>query len=175
MKLRHLGAPLAVPAAPPPPPPPSAPPEASCGPVLYAGVMGRDASGAPSAIALPGLPASPRVPLYTQRADGSPMWLGDVLPDGELRTDGLRARELAAIRPGVRIVAASDTSGRIIALSAAIQLPAPGGAKRRAAPARPADHVPPAGPINARSADPYAPDPSEVLIAGTGGGVLRVE
>jgi hypothetical protein len=132
---------------------------------LRAGVSARDASGAPARIELPRPGAAARTPLYASRPGGGLIWVAEVMPAGNLQSDGLRAAELARITPGTRIDAVCDVSGRVIALVAKLGPPAAGKQRRAAAPSR----------TLARSADdPYAHDPAELLIAG-GGSVQRVQ
>lgn len=82
---------------------------------LRAAVGARDATGAPTLIALPGPAAADRTPLYVPTADGSVRWVADILPDGTVKSDGARQRELAAVKRGRPIMATTDPAGRVIA------------------------------------------------------------
>jgi hypothetical protein len=130
-------------------------------PTLYAAVEARDASGAPSRLALPGPLAAGRCGLYVNGT-----WAGDVESDGAIKGDKDRADLLAAIVPGTNIVAATDRAGRVLALSTVgVRLPRPSMPRRRAAEP---------SPVHSRSRDPYGHDANEVLISGCVGRVLKV-
>jgi hypothetical protein len=166
--MRPLGVGTARPvmAAPADPPAASRPPRT----VSYARVEARDPKGVPVRLALPGALAADRVQLYVQWPDGKPAWAAEVTRDGEVvgsRGSGIpqRERELSLITPATKIIAATDSSGRVLALQALARLPEPSKPKRRsAAPART---------IN-RSRDPYEHDPNEVIISGAVGRVIGI-
>jgi hypothetical protein len=128
MKMVALGAPAPRPYAPPEPEPRPAP----ASPILYAAVEARDAQGRPTRVSLPGPVAGGRCGLYGPGG----RWAAHVHSDGTVRSDGTRDDILAAIRPGVRIVAACDPSGRILALGAVARRHEPGKTKQSAAPSR---------------------------------------
>jgi hypothetical protein len=150
---------------------PTEPPVPTLSRTPLAAVAERDAKGIPTWIALPGVLAEPRVPLFIQ-AEYGPAWAGMVRPDGAVVDDlksgsPKRERELSAIKPGTRIVCPTDKRGRILALMAAARLPAP-------VPSKPKRRSAAQAPARARSADPYEHDVGEVLIAGCGGRVIGV-
>jgi hypothetical protein len=143
------------------------PPAESGPPRRYAGVGERDAAGIPTRLELPADLAAHEIALYARRPDGSTIWLADVRRDGAVKGDGQRDAMLAALRPGVRIVATPDPSGRIIALSAmaVVRAAAPAPSRRRSAT--------PERVTTRAAADPYEHRPHELCISG-GGRVLRV-
>lgn len=168
MKMVPLGAASPRPAMTAPMDPPAASRPRT---VSYARVEARGPKGVPVRLALPGVLAAERVQLYVQWPDGKPAWAAEVTRGGELvgsRGLGIpaRERELSLITPAVKIVAATDSSGRVLALQALARLPDPGKPKRRSA-------APSRRTIN-RSRDPYEHDPNEVIIAGAAGRVLKV-
>jgi hypothetical protein len=123
MKMRPLGTPARpvvlgdLPATAPAPAP------APVDPVGYAVVSERDKDGVPTRIGLPGPLAARQVPLFVHGPRGR-FWAGAVIDDGRITFDfkngaGPEKSDLARIRPGTRIIAATGPDGRVIALTAA--------------------------------------------------------
>jgi hypothetical protein len=160
MKMRALGTAPARPAAA-PQTPPAAP---AVAPVLYAAILKRDRAGVVTELALPGPIYGSSIPLTARTACGGAIEVGIIGARGQVRA----APDLPPnFDAGTRLLAVTDSQGRVVAVHAMTPkqpLPAPGKVTRRSA----------ASPAPARSGDPYAHDPHEVLIAGAAGRVLRV-
>ena len=85
---------------------------------LRAAVGARDATGAPTRVALPGPPAEDRTGLYVPAGDGRVRWVADILADGSVKGHPDRQRELAAVKRGRPLLAVTDLAGRVIAVVA---------------------------------------------------------
>jgi hypothetical protein len=133
-------------------------------PILYAAVLDRDRDGIVTRLHLPGPTAKGSVPLLSPTEDGSWIQSGWVANDGSVRVTPDLVPDIPA---GTKLLAPTDPRGRVLLVQVMVrQTPS-------RAPSRPTLRSAPP-PSLARSADPYAHDPREVLIAGIGGGVLRV-
>lgn len=166
MKMRPLGASPAPAWTPLDAPPRQPAPQPRPTTTAHAIVADRDADGLPSKLVLPGPPVADRIHMFVD-VPGTPraQWAAHVLRDGSVRLGNDVGEVLAAVRPGTPIIAACDSAGRILALTARV---APtGSTQERQRPATPSRG-------RTRPSDPYRHDPHEVLISGTVGRVLSV-
>jgi hypothetical protein len=163
MKIRALQDTVVRPVVPVSDPPQARP---AAPPTTYAAVEARDPQGRPARIAMPAPAAAERTPLYVQHWSGGPRWAGDITVDGEVLQDPMAPceRELDLIRPGVKLLAPTDSRGRIVAVMAQARMPAPGSKPRLRA----------SRTVVRSAAEPYAVDPNELLYSGAVGRVLRV-
>jgi hypothetical protein len=155
---------------------PQTPAPAAPAPEKYAIVADRGPDGTPTRLGLPAPIVGSRVQLYAQRADGTPCWVAEVLADGTLKSDGHREAELAALKPGVRIVAAADMAGNILALQAMARIGQEDKPKRQAPSSKAQRTASPAeeGTLTRASNDKYAHNPRELLYSGHVGRVISV-
>jgi hypothetical protein len=159
VKMKAFGIPPERP-TPVPQPPPVDKGQATVG---YAAVLERDPDGLPSRLHLPGPTAAPEISLFVGRT-----WAARVYADGRIGLGGDAGDALAAVGPGVRIVAATDAAGRVLALSAVAKPPT--GRGRASTRARQASTAPPG-----RPGGRYDPDPGELLYSGAHGRILSVQ
>jgi hypothetical protein len=150
VKMKAFGIPPERP-TPVPQPPPVDKGQATVG---YAAVLERDPDGLPSRLHLPGPTAAPEIGLFV---DGK--WAGGVDASGRVRLGNDVGDVLGAVVPGSKLIAALDSAGRILALSAVCK------PKRRSA-------VP--GRLATRGTDPYRHDPNELLISAHVGRIVDV-
>jgi hypothetical protein len=142
-----------------PTPVPEPPPDT--GPATeYAVVAARDPDGLPSRLILPGPIAGQEVALYVD-VPGSRrvQWAARVLADGTVGLGNDAGDALASVRPGTKIVAACDSAGRVLALTAVCK------PKRRSAATER---------VTTRAADDLEHRPHELLYSGAAGKVLKV-
>lgn len=134
--------------------------------IQYARILERDRDGVVTRLILPGPTAGNSVPYSIRTVDGSALRMGSIAADGHLRPDPAM-RSFANIEAGTTLVATTTADGRVLGVVALLPQPAPrasGAVNRRSR----------AGAAPVRSSDRYAHDPTELLIAGAGGRVIRV-
>lgn len=124
-------------------------------PRLYAVVAVRDANGIPTDIALPGPLVGERVRLFVGLDCAGWVHSSGVVQSPE-RDEDLLGR----IQPGTRIVAATDSAGRVLALST-VGARLPAASQKRAA-----------APVRTRAVDPMLPEYWSRNGASTGKGEL---
>lgn len=161
MRTRALGtAPDWTPAAreEPLPAAPSSPP------VEHAVVAARDDDGVPSRFILPGPLVGDAVSIIVELGrGGEAAWAGRVQADGTVQLGADAGDVLATVPRGTPFVAATDSSGRVLALAARAPAAAVSKLLRRPVPR-----------TRGRSSDPLEHNPHELLYSGAAGRVLRV-